>query len=102
MFRKCFPTGPKGNTSLPPLWLVALTLEQWSSSCRPFALPLAPGSPLPQVARADSPLYYASKWCIRGGLITSLKSAPRGDHTLIGLVGPGPATFPSYGADLGD
>ena len=46
---------------LPPLWLVALTLEQWSSSCRPFALPLAPGSPLPQVARADSPLYYASK-----------------------------------------
>ena len=87
---------------LPPLWLVALTLEQWSSSCRPFALPLAPGSPLPQVARADSPLYYASKWCIRGGLITSLKSAPRGDHTLIGLVGPGPATFPSYTADLGD
>ena len=53
---------------LPPLWLVALTLEQWSSSCRPFALPLAPAPPLPQVARAGSPLYYASKWCIRGGL----------------------------------
>ena len=40
-------------------------------------------------------------WCIHGGLITSLKSAPRGDHTLIGLVGPGPASFPSYKADLG-
>jgi hypothetical protein len=26
------------------------------------------------VAHAGSPLYYASKWCIRGGLITSLKS----------------------------
>jgi len=33
---------------LPPLWLVALTLEQWSSSCRPFALPLAPAPPSPR------------------------------------------------------
>ena len=34
-------------------------------------------------------------------LISSLKSESRGYRTMIGLVGPGPASFPQDGADLG-
>ena len=33
--------------------------------------------------------------------LAPMKSAPKGEHTLIGQAKSGPASFPSYKADLG-